>query len=83
MKKFKALFGGKLAENTEIEVRADSEFLVKQLNGEYKIQDEKIQKLFIELWNLRLDFKSMKFKHIPRENKNAAPKGGFYFFVKY
>jgi ribonuclease HI len=74
LKKFKALFGGKLAENTEIEVRADSEFLVKQLNGEYKIQDEKIQKLFIELWNLRLDFKTMKFKHIPREKNMEADR---------
>jgi len=70
LKKFKALFGSKLAENTEIEIRSDSEFLVSQLNGTYKVLDEKIQKLFIELWNLRLDFKKLKFKHIPRE-KNA------------
>lgn len=74
LKKFKALFGGKLAENTEIEIRSDSEFLVNQLNGSYKVLDEKIQKLFIELWNLRLDFKSIKFKHIPREKNQEADK---------
>ena len=74
LKKFKALFGKKLAENTEIEIRCDSEFLVSQVNGEYKILDEKIQKLFLELWNLRLDFKKTKFKHISREKNKEADK---------
>ncbi|MBU2540134.1 ribonuclease HI family protein [Patescibacteria group bacterium] len=74
LKKFKALFGKKLAENTEIEIRSDSELLVSQVNSEYKILDEKIQKLFLELWNLRLDFKKIKFKHIPREKNREADK---------
>ncbi len=70
LKKFKSLFGKTLSRSTDTEIRSDSEFLVKQMNGEYKILDEKIQKLFIEAWNLRLDFKNVKFKHIGRE-KNA------------
>lgn len=70
LKKFKSLFGKTLSGSTDTEIRSDSEFLVKQMNGEYKILDEKIQKLFIEAWNLRLDFKNVKFKHIGRE-KNA------------
>ena len=74
LKKFKALFGKKLAENSEIEIKSDSEFLVKQINGEYKILDEKIQKLFIEVWNLKLDFQSVKFKHITREKNKEADK---------
>jgi len=74
LRKFKALFGKKLAENTEIEVRSDSEFMVSQLNAEYKVLDEKIQKLFLELWNLRLDFEKIKFKHIPREKNSQADK---------
>ena len=74
LKKFKALFGKKLAENTDVEIRADSEFLAKQMNGEYKILDEKIQKLFIEAWNLRLDFQNVKFKHIPREKNKEADR---------
>jgi ribonuclease HI len=72
LKKFKALFGKKLAETAEIEIRADSEFLIKQMNAEYKILDEKIQKLFVEVWNLKMDFKSIKFKHIPRERNAEA-----------
>lgn len=74
LKKFKALFGKKLAENTDVEIRADSEFLAKQMNGEYKILDEKIQKLFIEVWNLKLDFQSVRFKHIPREKNREADR---------
>lgn len=73
-KKFKTLFGKELAKNTEIEVRADSELMVKQLNGEYKLSDPKIQQFFIEIWNLKLDFKSVKFKHIPRERNKEADR---------
>jgi len=74
MKKFKALFGKKLAQSTEIELRSDSELLVKQLNGEYKILEPKIQQLFIQVWNLRLDFKKIKFKLISRNKNTDADK---------
>jgi ribonuclease HI len=74
LKKFKTLFGKKLAENSEIEIRSDSEFLVKQMNAEYKILDDKIQKLFLEVWNLKLDLESVKFKHIVREKNKEADK---------
>lgn len=74
LKKFKAQLGKKLAEVAEIEIRSDSEFLVKQMNGEYKVMDEKIQKLFLEVWNLKIDFKLVKFKHIKREKNSEADK---------
>ncbi len=74
LKKFKALFGSKLAENTDIEIRSDSELMVSQLNGEYKVIDEKIQRFFMEIWNLRMDFKSVKFKKIPREKNSVADR---------
>jgi ribonuclease HI len=72
LKKFKALFGKKLAKNTEIELRSDSELLIKQLNGEYKILDSKIAPLFLKIWNLKLDFKKVKFKLIKREKNKTA-----------
>lgn len=72
LKKFKVLFGKKLAKKTEIELRSDSELLIRQLNGEYKILDSKIQPLFLEIWNLRLDFKKVKFKLIPRKRNKEA-----------
>lgn len=74
LKKFKALYGKKLAKNTKIEIRSDSELLVKQMTGEYKILDEKIQALFLEVWNLRIDFKAVKFKQISREKNKEADK---------
>ena len=74
LKKFKALFGKKLAKSTEIEVKSDSELLINQLNGEYKILDPKIQPLFLEVWNLRPDFKKVKFKLISREKNKEADR---------
>lgn len=72
LQKFKALFGKKLAQNSEVELRSDSELLIKQLNGEYKVLEPGIQKLFISVWNLKTDFKKVKFSLIPRgKNKEA------------
>jgi len=74
LKKFKSVFGKELAKNSEIEIRSDSELVVKQMNAEYKILDEKIQKLFLEVWNLKFDFKIIKFKIIPREKNKEADR---------
>ncbi|MFH1967936.1 MAG: ribonuclease HI family protein [bacterium] len=74
LKKFKALFGKKLAENTGIEMRSDSELVVKQLNGDYRLENPKIQQFFIEIWNLKFDFKAVKFKRIPREKNKEADR---------
>lgn len=72
LKKFKALFGKAIAKVSEIEVRSDSELLVNQMNGKYKVEDEKIQNFFIEIWNLKIDFKGVKFKLISREKNKEA-----------
>ena len=74
LKKFKALFGKKLAKNSEIEVRSDSELLIKQLKGRYKILNKKIQPLFLDAWNLRLDFKKVRFRLIPRGKNEEADR---------
>jgi len=74
LKKFKALFGKKLAKSSEIELRSDSELLIKQLNGEYKVLEPKIQQLFLTVWNLKLDFKKMKFRLIPRQKNQEADR---------
>ncbi len=74
LKKIKALVGGKRACDMEIEVRADSELLVKQLNHEYKIESETVIPLFIKIWNALMDFKSVKFVHIPREKNKEADR---------
>jgi len=72
LQKFKLVFGKKLAQNSEIELKSDSELLVKQLQGSYKILDEKIQPLFLKVWNLKIDFKRVKFTLVSRENNKEA-----------
>ncbi len=74
LKKFKARFSKKLAQNSEIELRLDSELLIRQLNGEYKILEPKIGTLFLKVWNLKIDFKKIKFKLISREKNQEADR---------
>lgn len=74
LKKIKQLIGKNRAGEALIELKADSELLVKQMNGEYKIMDREIQKLFIEVWNLKLDFGKILFKHVPREKNKEADR---------
>ncbi len=72
LKKIKALFGKQTAKKMNIEVKTDSELIAKQLNGQYKVLDSKIQCLFLTVWNLKLDFKSVNITHIPREKNKEA-----------
>lgn len=74
LQKAKALFGKQKAKNMEIEIRTDSEFLSKQLNGEYKVLDRKIEGLFLQTWNLKIDFGKVVFKYIPRSENREADK---------
>ena len=74
LKKFKSIFGKELAKKSEIEMRADSELMISQLTGKFKISNENIAKFFIEVWNLKTEFLSIKFKYIPREKNKEADK---------
>ena len=72
LQKAKGIFKTQKINNKNLECHLDSELVVKQLNHEYKIKDEGMQKLFIIVWNLTLDFDSVKFIHIPREKNKLA-----------
>ncbi len=50
----------------------DSELICRQMNHEYKISVDRMKMLFIDVWNLTLDFKKVNFHHIPREQNKAA-----------
>lgn len=71
IKKLKQLLGKK-SKQSEIQCYLDSELVVKQLNHEYKLNDERIQRFFIEIWNLMLDFKTVEFAHVFREKNKVA-----------
>ncbi len=74
LKKTKALLGKERIKKMEVELKSDSELLIKQLNGEYKIMEPRIQSLFIEVWNLKIDFGKVKFALIPREKNKEADR---------
>ena len=59
---------------SEIACFLDSELVVKQLNGRYKLKNKALAKLFIHIHNLRLKFKKITFYSIPREKNKHADK---------
>jgi ribonuclease HI len=56
----------------EVLIKADSELVVKQLKGEYKVKEPNLAKIFIKIYNLRQKFKSVDLMHIPREQNKRA-----------
>lgn len=72
LKKIKALVGKEKAKKLAVECRMDSELACKQLNHVYKIENERLQPLFIQVWNLMLDFASVEFVHVRRELNTRA-----------
>lgn len=72
LKKIKLLFGKNKIKQLEVEVFSDSQLLVEQLNGRYKISNPEIQKLFLEAWNLKVELPVFKIKHISREENTEA-----------
>lgn len=55
-------------------IKADSELMVRQLNGIYRVKNEKILPLFAEAIRLSKQFKTIEFKHIPREQNKEADR---------
>ncbi|MFA5349174.1 MAG: ribonuclease HI family protein [Candidatus Paceibacterota bacterium] len=74
LKKSKALFGKEKIKEYDIEVRSDSQLMVSQLRGEYKIIEPKIQSLFMQAWNLRVEIGKTTFTLIPREENRQADR---------
>lgn len=74
LQKAKLIFGGKKAKEIQIEIKTDSELVANQLGGKYKILDRKIEQFFLKIWNLKIDFKEVKFTYIPREKNIEADK---------
>ncbi|MEK7555300.1 MAG: ribonuclease HI family protein [Patescibacteria group bacterium] len=74
LKKVKQLIGKEKAKKEKIEIKADSELIVNQLNAEYKIKEKGLIPFFIEIWNLRQDFGEVNFVHIPREQNKEADR---------
>jgi ribonuclease HI len=72
LKKIKSLVGKERAKQVIVECRMDSELACRQLNHQYKIENERLQPLFLMVWNLMLDFGGVEFIHVPREQNTMA-----------
>ena len=63
----KALEYAKYFNPFRIAIFSDSELLVKQLNGQYKVKSEQIRPLFRKATNLLKEFETSEIKHITRD----------------
>lgn len=57
-----------------VEAAMDSELVVKQMNGEYRVKNEKLVPLFIKARQLASGFASFKIVHVRREHNKVADR---------
>ena len=73
---YKSLIGGleaaREAGADTIDIRMDSELIVRQITGQYRVKNENLKPLFQEVKGLLAQFKDWRIKHVPRaQNKKA------------
>jgi ribonuclease HI len=55
-----------------VHIRADSELLVRQMRGEYRVKNPGLQALYVRARLLTMQLEDVKFEHVRREfNKEA------------
>ena len=54
-----------------VQIRSDSELLVKQINGQYKVKNEGLRPLYLLVKVLMEKFTEVSFLHINREQNKA------------
>lgn len=60
------------SDDLELEIYSDSELLVRQINGEYRVKSENIIGIYKEAVNLLCKFKSYNLKHNRREHNKIS-----------
>lgn len=71
----KKLLGAAKLKETHVDVRMDSELVVRQLSGLYQIKEPTLFPQFIKIHNLRVkDFPRITFTHVPREKNKEADR---------
>jgi ribonuclease HI len=56
----------------EVEVRADSQLMIRQLEGEYQVKHALLKPLHAEAMRLLRTFQSYDLRHVPREENKLA-----------
>jgi ribonuclease HI len=57
-----------------VRIQSDSQLLVRQLNGEYRVKDEKLKRLFQKAVTLLRQFEAYRILHVPRELNRLADR---------
>ena len=68
----KALEAATKTSSEQLSVLSDSELLVKQINGQYRVKSEHIKPLFKQAMSLLNRFNNWKVKHITRDKNKQA-----------
>jgi ribonuclease HI len=55
-----------------LDLRLDSELVVKQLKGEYRVKDQGLAAVYVQIHNELIHFKKVTFTHVPREQNQEA-----------
>jgi ribonuclease HI len=55
-----------------VDIHADSELMIKQLKGEYKVKNEDLKIIHIKIKNLLSKFDNYTLNHVPREKNKRA-----------
>jgi len=58
----------------EVEVRSDSELLVKQMRGEYRVKSPALRTLSLEAARLARQLGRVEYVHVPREHNELADR---------
>ena len=58
----------------EVEVVSDSELLVKQMNGEYRVKNEALRALSVEAGRLARELGNVEYRHVKRAHNELADK---------
>jgi ribonuclease HI len=58
----------------DVEVVSDSELLVKQMRGEYRVKNEALRALFVEASTLARDLQSVEYRHVKRAHNELADR---------
>ena len=59
---------------TEVEVRSDSELLVRQMRGEYRVRNPGLRELFERARELERAFERVEYVHVRREKNLVADR---------
>ncbi|HST14586.1 MAG TPA: ribonuclease HI family protein [Gaiellaceae bacterium] len=56
----------------DVQVVSDSELLVKQMRGEYRVKNEALRALFVEASTLARGLESVEYQHVKRAHNELA-----------